>query len=433
MKRIVFYIFYVISHHNATFKFAKRLQKEGYIITYAGPDFLEKQIIEQGFEFWLVLPLVSAFPISDHLEPSRKASASFKKIYLKGDIFHKLIHEVKPDLILLDTTFINYSLDLIKYNIPVIIVQTMVALEKYKFRPPLNSSIIPNKCVLSYLEIEFSWMLYFLNRVYSEWSYKRAYGINESTLLIAKARLLNIQRRQLNFRRYLHFGIKTFPEFIFPPKDFDFAYKEKPNQYYVGYDIDTNRTDLSSHVLYFSQKDKIELKPVVYCAFGTLSFAKYELCLNFFEILIDIFKEEKDYNLVLSIGQYLKIDLPDEIPSNVFIFNSVPQLEVLKKTNLMITHGGINSIMECIFSEVPMLVYPLYSGLDQQGNAARVVYHGMGEMGNLSEKFDKISLKIKKILTNSFYKFNVLKMKNKIINNNDFDKCLKYINFILKD
>ncbi len=47
----------------------------------------------------------------------------------------------------------------------------------------------------------------------------------------------------------------------------------------------------------------------------------------------------------------------------------------------MVTHGGINTIDECVTHGVPMLVY---SGgeTDMSGNAARVVYHGLGIAGD---------------------------------------------------
>src|SRR5258706_14217271 len=43
---------------------------------------------------------------------------------------------------------------------------------------------------------------------------------------------------------------------------------------------------------------------------------------------------------------------------------------------MMITHGGLGSIKECILFGVPMMVFPL--GRDQPRNAARVVYHRLG-------------------------------------------------------
>jgi UDP:flavonoid glycosyltransferase YjiC (YdhE family) len=47
----------------------------------------------------------------------------------------------------------------------------------------------------------------------------------------------------------------------------------------------------------------------------------------------------------------------------------------------MVTHGGINTLDECVTYGVPMLVYR-GGETDMAGNAARVVYHGLGIAGD---------------------------------------------------
>jgi UDP:flavonoid glycosyltransferase YjiC (YdhE family) len=48
----------------------------------------------------------------------------------------------------------------------------------------------------------------------------------------------------------------------------------------------------------------------------------------------------------------------------------------------MVTHGGFNSVKECIFQGVPMVLLPIF--YDQPGNAARAVHHGLGVMGSFA-------------------------------------------------
>jgi UDP:flavonoid glycosyltransferase YjiC (YdhE family) len=59
----------------------------------------------------------------------------------------------------------------------------------------------------------------------------------------------------------------------------------------------------------------------------------------------------------------------------------MPQLQMLSHARMMITHCGLHSLMECASRGVPMIAFPL--GFDQFGNAARVVYHGLGLRGNI--------------------------------------------------
>ena len=50
----------------------------------------------------------------------------------------------------------------------------------------------------------------------------------------------------------------------------------------------------------------------------------------------------------------------------------VPQIMFLENASVTVTHGGLNTIMECVGFEVPMVIVP---GLrDQPGNAARAAY-----------------------------------------------------------
>ena len=62
------------------------------------------------------------------------------------------------------------------------------------------------------------------------------------------------------------------------------------------------------------------------------------------------------------------------------IVKKAPQLELLRKASLMLNGGGLNSIKECLYFGVPMLVFPCTN--DQPGNAARVRHHRLGYVGS---------------------------------------------------
>jgi len=47
---------------------------------------------------------------------------------------------------------------------------------------------------------------------------------------------------------------------------------------------------------------------------------------------------------------------------------------------MMITHGGLGAVKECIYFAVPMIVFP--GKWDQPYHAARVAHHGIGVRGN---------------------------------------------------
>lgn len=110
---------------------------------------------------------------------------------------------------------------------------------------------------------------------------------------------------------------------------------------------------------------------IIYVSMGTVLGKNkkiYQSCIRAFD--------GENFSVIMSLGKYIKKDSLESIPSNFYVYESVPQLEVLKRASLFITHGGMNSVNESIFYGVPMLVAPI--GGDQPTIADRVEDLGMG-------------------------------------------------------
>lgn len=97
----------------------------------------------------------------------------------------------------------------------------------------------------------------------------------------------------------------------------------------------------------------------------------------------------------------------------------------------MITHGGFNTVKECIFFGVPMVVFPL-SGYDWTGDAARVAYHGLGVRGSWKKlnpnHMEKLILLV---ANNPFYRLQVKLMQKKFIEHEKMNIGLTLINALL--
>jgi MGT family glycosyltransferase len=116
---------------------------------------------------------------------------------------------------------------------------------------------------------------------------------------------------------------------------------------------------------------KLKGKRVIYISFGTIVNdrpAFYKSCIELFS--------ESDVMLVISIGSRIKKNALSQIPPHVIISTHVPQLEVLKKSAVFITHAGMNSIQEALYFGVPMVMLPQTP--EQEGTAARVAELGAG-------------------------------------------------------
>jgi len=80
--------------------------------------------------------------------------------------------------------------------------------------------------------------------------------------------------------------------------------------------------------------------------------------------------------LVLSVGELAGTDLLSDATERVIAVSYAPQLALLRRTRVFITHGGANSVMEALACGVPMLLSPLCN--DQFHSAHFVEQAGAG-------------------------------------------------------
>src|SRR5258707_11724168 len=89
-----------------------------------------------------------------------------------------------------------------------------------------------------------------------------------------------------------------------------------------------------------------------------------------FNTIIAGVAKHKDTQLVLSIGDQLDPKQIGPVPANAIIVNQAPQLEVLKRTSVCITHAGLNTVLESLAQGVPQVSIPIT--FDQPGVAMRL-------------------------------------------------------------
>jgi MGT family glycosyltransferase len=102
--------------------------------------------------------------------------------------------------------------------------------------------------------------------------------------------------------------------------------------------------------------------PLLYLSLGPLGSADVELMRS----LIDPLAGER-YRVIVSKGpQARQIELPDNMVGAEFL----PQASILPEVDLVITHGGNNTVTESLYFGKPMVVLPLF--WDQYDNAQRI-------------------------------------------------------------
>ena len=106
----------------------------------------------------------------------------------------------------------------------------------------------------------------------------------------------------------------------------------------------------------------------IYLSLGSLGSADVDLMSRLVEVL-----SSTPHRYIVSKGpQHDLIELADNMWGREFL----PQTSILPQVDLVITHGGNNTVTECLHFGKPMVVLPLF--WDQYDNAQRVDELGFG-------------------------------------------------------
>ena len=114
--------------------------------------------------------------------------------------------------------------------------------------------------------------------------------------------------------------------------------------------------------------DELGAKPVVYASLGTVNHDRGE---RFYPTLFKAVAD-KPIQVVLSAP----VGYQDAAPGNVILRPYVPQLELLKKVQGVISHAGHNTVCETLMNGVPLVMTPIKD--DQPIVAQQVVDAGAG-------------------------------------------------------
>jgi len=138
----------------------------------------------------------------------------------------------------------------------------------------------------------------------------------------------------------------------------------------------------------------------IYISLGTIANddkSFYEECFKAFA--------EMPYRFVMSLGNKISASALTGIPSNFILQPYVPQLEILKRVDLFITHGGMNSVSEALFHDVPLIVIPLSA--DQPIVASRVEELGCGvKLSRQQATAEALRSAVDRVIGNDEYKRN---------------------------
>ena len=182
--------------------------------------------------------------------------------------------------------------------------------------------------------------------------------------------------------------------------------------------IITNRSEAYDFII------DLNNKKLIYVSLGTV-FNNNETAFHFYTNCIKVFTGS-DFEVIISTGGGIDASIFKNIPPNINIHNYVPQLEVLKRANLFITHGGMNSVNEALYYGVPLFLIPM--GVDQPMVARQVQKLGAGRMIDAdSIDFKTLKKVCIEIIENPSYKESSVRISNSYRNCGGYNRAVDEI------
>lgn len=366
---------------------------------------LNNMPIGTGFEKYLCSSSVNKFRCELYM---RKSMTLFHR---RRKSYKEILNEWSPSIIFIDflymadILFINRYLTNSSYSI--YLIRTKPALCKHRFTIP---SVYRVKYINGLIS-EFLWLKFNISNIFRRCSDYIIFHGFDNISIIHKARdiLFGSGERLISIKwmNIIGFKINNYPELVLLPSEFEFVgYKPKNTEHYLGFQYADHLLALDetmSKVLRTVEISKQNGKRVITISFGSLYIPFEGKIIKFLNKLIEALKQFTVYHCIVLIGK-INLKLPP-LPDNL-VFTQIDELpirRILEFSDLHITHGGINTIKDCIFSKTPMLVTPLNKHWDQPGNSAKVECHGLG----ISVSIDISRNKLYHELNNIFDFFNV--------------------------
>jgi MGT family glycosyltransferase len=150
--------------------------------------------------------------------------------------------------------------------------------------------------------------------------------------------------------------------------------------------------------------ERLDGRPLVFASLGTVqAHAKLPVFQKILSGCADL-----DVQLVLAMGQTDEQEDSvreklGEIPDNAIVVDFAPQLTLLNKASLLITHAGVNTVLEAACRGLPVLALP--RTCDQFGMGTRIRRAGVGLVTSFRRSTsDQIRRLVQKILAEESFR-----------------------------
>jgi hypothetical protein len=407
----------IFSHIKPSFYLAKILEPDHTIFYSTSSREFDSLITERGYNS---VPVRGSQPWistdcsdADHLNQEWSFLFSLQSIISRTLVRRRktdlgqVVTEINPDIIFIDVFCSVDMLILLSLNLSetkLCYFNPMLSLNNFN-RPHLGLTTVKNlfRCLST------------RTRSMSSTRDRIILYLGELDLSIHASRLA----ASLTYYKDVTITVKQIPQIILGPAPLDdLVENNSGNTYYLGLCIERDLENKASETQTIARSapewDTDNTDRIIYCSFGTYYKGPNRPLIGFVEKLLAAISRISGVKMIVAANEIVIGELTNrnDIPHNVFLCEFANQLDVLSKASLFITHGGLGSIKESIYSEVPLLVYPLDFRYDQPFNADKILRHGLGLAGSLhGDCAVTVEEKILDLLSGNRYVENVRKFK----------------------
>jgi MGT family glycosyltransferase len=294
------------------------------------------------------------------------------------------VREAKVDLLLIDQASFGASSIAEYLSIPFITVTSTLMLNREESIPPFN----------------FGWT--YSTTPWAKLRNKLGYKLLDS-LIKPIIETVNSIRQSWNLPPFQKSSdaYSTLAQICRQPVEFEYPRQQLPDCFHF---TGSFHNSLSRATVDFPY-EKLNGKPLIYASMGTIQNRLLSIFNQIAEACQDL-----DAQLIISLGGSAEPDSLPNFAGDPIVVKYAPQLEILQKAQLTITHAGLNTVLESLSCGVPMVAIPIAN--DQPGVASRIAWTETGVVIPVKKlTVPKLRNAVQTVLTQPKYRDNAKKMQ----------------------
>jgi zeaxanthin glucosyltransferase len=385
-------------HLNPMTTLGYELKQRGHRVTLVGLLDSQPKVLAAGLEFRAIGE--AEFPTGATANVSAKLGqlSGFAAFQYTVALFRQMteillkettatLHSAGVEALLIDQTSFGGSTVAQVLDLPFISVSCALMLNQEPNIPPLNTdwSYHPNGCTR------------LRNQTFNELMLRVAKPITD---LVAEYR----QQKNLPKLQHPNDAYSQLAQLCQQPAEFEFPRQSLPSCFHFTGPY----SNPASREPTFFPYEQLTGQPLIYASLGTVQ----NRLLETFQVIAKAC-QDLDAQLVIALGGGNTPESLPILPGSPLVVGYAPQLELLKRASLTITHAGMNTTLESLSNGVPMVAIPIAN--DQPGVASRIAWTGTGEVIPLKQlSVPKLQGAIKQVLAKDSYNNNAVRLQRAI-------------------